>query len=116
MCSDVLLCHQDSIVEGRARGFDVHDEGTDVLFVVRHRGQLHAWRNDCPHNRAPMAWQRDEYLNAAGTHIACHAHGALFTLHTGLCVRGPCIGQSLVRETLCVDEMGNVYWRNTKSI
>ena len=108
----VFLCRQDTIVEGRARGFDVHDEGSDRLFVVRHQGGLHAWRNACPHNGTPMAWQRDEYLDASGTLVMCHTHGAQFKPDTGLCVRGPCLGKMLTRETVTIDAAGDVYWLN----
>ena len=90
------LCRADEIGEAQSRGFDPDDEGQDSLFVVRWQGQLHGWRNACPHiDGAPMAWRRDAYLNAEGTRIVCHAHGAEFVPDTGLCVQGPCRGERL---------------------
>lgn len=86
----------DAIGEGRARGFDPDDTGQDSVFVVRYRGTLRAWRNACPHvDGAPMAWRKDAYMNAAGTHIVCAAHGALFDPDSGDCVQGPCLGRRL---------------------
>jgi nitrite reductase/ring-hydroxylating ferredoxin subunit len=42
-----------------------------------------------------MAWRKNAYLNADRSRIVCHAHGALFDIATGLCLLGPCLGQSL---------------------
>lgn len=101
------LCPADEVGEGCTRGFDPADSGSDSLFVMRWQGTLRAWRNACPHvDGAPMAWRRDAYLNAQGTHIACHAHGALFDPVSGACVQGPCRGQRLQGLALRVDAQG----------
>ncbi|WP_237152233.1 Rieske (2Fe-2S) protein [Oryzibacter oryziterrae] len=100
------LCPEAEIVEGAARGFDLGEDGVDTMFVVRTGGVLRGWRNACPHiDGAPMAWRKDAYLNADGSRIVCHAHGAEFLPETGLCVSGPCLGRSLtsVPLTLGVD-------------
>ncbi|BAM88744.1 hypothetical protein S58_27380 [Bradyrhizobium oligotrophicum S58] len=97
------LCRSDEIGEAQSRGFDPDHEGQDSLFIVRWQGDLHGWRNACPHiDGAPMAWRRDAYLNAEGTRIVCHAHGAEFMPDTGLCVQGPCRGERLSRIALAV--------------
>ena len=75
----LALGRADEIGEGRARGFDIDEDGEEKLFVVRTDGVLRAWRDACPHiDGAPMAWRRDAYLNEAGARIVCHAHGAEF--------------------------------------
>ena len=103
------LFHSDELAEGEVRGFDPVGAGQDTLFVLRHAGRLHAWANACPHLGVPMAWRRDAYLNASGTHVQCHAHGALFDKTSGLCVQGPCLGQHLKRIPLVSDEAGRVH-------
>jgi nitrite reductase/ring-hydroxylating ferredoxin subunit len=86
----------DDLPEGAARGFDPAGEGRDAFFVVKRGGRLHAWRNACPHqDGAPMAWRKDAYLSADGTRIVCSAHGAQFDIASGVCLRGPCLGQAL---------------------
>ena len=86
----LALGRADEIGEGRARGFDIDEDGEEKLFVVRTDGVLRAWRDACPHiDGAPMAWRRDAYLNEAGARIVCHAHGAEFLPESGLCVLGP---------------------------
>jgi nitrite reductase/ring-hydroxylating ferredoxin subunit len=95
--------------ERQARGFDLEGVGRDRVFVVRKRGSLYGYRNACPHwDGAPMAWRQDAYLSADGSCIVCHAHGAKFVIETGLCVAGPCIGQSLAPVALEV-RAGGVY-------
>jgi nitrite reductase/ring-hydroxylating ferredoxin subunit len=112
------LCAQaelDALAEGRARGFLPDDDGQDRLFVVRFQGQLHAWRNACPHvDGAAMAWRRDAYMNAAGTHIVCAAHGATFEPDSGRCVAGPCIGERLAPVALSSDAAGVVWAQQFK--
>ena len=87
------LCSAAELIEGRSRGFDPGGNGCDTLFLLRWQGELRAWRNACPHiNGAPMAWRRDAYMNA-----------------TGLCVQGPCLGQSLQPLALKVAAGGEVH-------
>jgi nitrite reductase/ring-hydroxylating ferredoxin subunit len=92
----VRLCRLDELTDRHSRGFDPLDEGRDTMFVVRRGDTVRAWRNACPHiDGAPMAWCKDEYLNGARNRIVCSAHGAQFEIDSGLCVLGPCLGQSL---------------------
>ncbi len=56
-----------------------------------------------------MAWRKDAYLDAAGQHIVCAAHGALFDIASGLCVLGPCLGDQLDTIALKVHDNGEVH-------
>jgi len=95
------LCRLSDLEPGRSKGFDPLNEGRDTMFVVRSGDRLFAYRNACPHyDFARMAWKRDEYLNAEGSHIQCSAHGALFRIDDGFCEIGPCSGQRLTPVTL----------------
>ena len=92
----LLVDRIDAIADGESRGFDPDGAGRDTMFVVRKGGVLHAYLNACPHiDGAPMAWRKDAYLSGDRSHIVCHAHGARFEIASGLCVLGPCEGQSL---------------------
>ncbi|MBV5291388.1 MULTISPECIES: Rieske (2Fe-2S) protein [Curvibacter] len=94
----IRLCHLDDLPEGSSRGFDPLQQGQDSVLLVRRQGQVHAYRDACPHHGGtPMAWRKDAYLNAAGDRIVCHAHGAQFDIATGQCTLGPCLGQALAR-------------------
>jgi len=102
----VRLCHADELAEGTSRGFDPTGTGRDTMFVVRRDG-LHAYRNFCPHwAETSMAWRKDAFLNAS--RIVCAAHGAQFDIATGVCLLGPCMGQSLTPVELLHLEDGAV--------
>jgi nitrite reductase/ring-hydroxylating ferredoxin subunit len=105
----LYLCPQHTVVEGESRGFDPFGTGRDTLLIVRWRGQLTAWRNRCPHLDVAMQYRKDRYMSGDGQRIVCFAHGALFRPDTGLCVLGPCLGQSLQPQRLRVDEKGDVW-------
>jgi nitrite reductase/ring-hydroxylating ferredoxin subunit len=105
----VRLCRADEIGEGQSRGFDPNECGEDTMFVVRWGGVLRAWRNACPHvDGAPMAWRKDAYLNADGSRIVCHAHGAEFLPDSGMCVQGPCVGKGLTAVPIIIDLRGDL--------
>lgn len=104
------LCDVQDIPDRQARGFDPAGRGQDLFFVVRRGDRLHAWRNACPHiDGAPMAWRRHAYLSHDGEAIVCHAHGARFDIETGVCVLGPCLGETLERVALTVHDNGEVH-------
>ena len=91
----VTLCGLDELPEGEARGFDPLQRGRDALFIVKRGAKLKAYRNRCPHQGASLPWRKNAYLNADGSRIVCSAHGALFDIDTGQCLRGPALGQAL---------------------
>jgi nitrite reductase/ring-hydroxylating ferredoxin subunit len=97
----VFLCRDDELEEGESRGFDPWNEGRDTVLLVRHGGEVHGWRDACPHHGGtPMAWRKDAYLNYDRNRIVCAAHGAQFDIVSGACLLGPCLGQSLQRVSL----------------
>ncbi|HDS1733464.1 TPA: Rieske (2Fe-2S) protein [Pseudomonas putida] len=104
----VTLCHIDELPDGQSCGFDPHHCGQDSVLVVRRGGQVHVYRNACPHHDTPLAWRKDAYLNAARDRIICFAHGAQFEIETGRCVLGPCLGQCLAALPFFVDEEGKL--------
>ena len=55
-----------------------------------------------------MAWRKDAFMNADATRIVCAAHGAQFDIATGVCILGPCIGESLRRVRLIELEDGSL--------
>lgn len=101
------LCHFDEVREGFAKGIALDSPGRDSMFVVKHKGVLHGFLNDCPHwPGSPLAWKRDGYLNCNATRIVCSGHGAEFEIATGRCTLGPCLGQSLTPVELQIDAQG----------
>ena len=111
--TDVFLCRIGEVPDGGSRGFDPGRTGQDTMFVVRQGGQVHGWRDACPHHGGtPMAWRKDAYLNAARDRIVCAAHGAQFDIATGICTLGPCLGQRLQPVQLVVHD-NDIHIRET---
>ncbi len=100
----------DDLADGRSHGFDPLNEGRDTMIIVRQGARLYAYRNACPHyDMARMAWKKNEFLSGDGGAIMCAAHGALFTIETGDCTIGPCLGQSLT--PVDIELRGDQVWQ-----
>ena len=81
-----------------AKGFSI-GEGDWPLrgFLVRTSKGVAAYVNNCPHAGHPLNFKPDRFLTPDRALILCASHGALFTRDDGLCIAGPCPGQSLTR-------------------
>ena len=72
-------------------------------FLVNDRGSFHAYVNRCRHMPTPLDFVRDEFISDDGRFLRCYTHGALYEFATGLCIDGPCKGESLYRLPVEVD-------------
>lgn len=90
----IPLCAVEDIAERSAKGFEIDG---DSLFALKFDGELHVYRNSCPHLGVELNWLEDQFFDLDGALIQCATHGAIFDPLTGLCVSGPCRGQSLER-------------------
>ncbi len=105
-----FLCHQQDIVEGKPREFEIPMEPTPLsLFVIRYENQLYAYQNRCPHLNIPLNWQPDDFLSLEHTHIQCSTHGALFKPDDGYCIAGPCRDEKLTRLTLDLSQNDEIW-------
>ena len=51
----------------------------------------------------PLDFVRDEFFSDDGRYLQCYTHGALYDFASGVCVSGPCKGESLYRLPVQVD-------------
>jgi len=72
-------------------------------FLVNDHGSFHAYVNRCRHMTTPLDFIRDQFLSEDRRHLMCYTHGALYEFATGLCIAGPCKGESLYRLPVRVD-------------
>lgn len=102
MLSDIYLCEMSDLAEPKSsKGFSLAtDSGQLEMVVVRSGDDIYGYKNSCPHTGAPLEWQPDQFLDMTHSFIQCSIHGALFTLNSGYCVRGPCAGKSLESLTI----------------
>ena len=73
-------------------------------FLINDRGSFHAYVNRCRHMPTPLDFVRDEFLSDDGRYLRCYTHGAMYEFATGLCVDGPCKGESLYRLPVQIDK------------
>lgn len=81
------------VAEHQCREFRLDDR---PCFLFRHRQELHAYRNLCPHLGITLNWLPERFLDADNCFVHCANHGALFTPETGHCIAGPCEGDRLI--------------------
>lgn len=96
------LCRVDELQNIKAKSFTV--DGSKI-FIVRTSDtplEFSAYINRCPHQLIPLDWDNDQFLDPDEELIQCATHGALFTLDTGKCVAGPCVGEQLEKLELIV--------------
>ena len=77
-------------------------------FVVRHRGRVYAYVNECRHQASELDWNPGEFFDVDRLYLICATHGAVYEPGTGLCVAGPCRGARLAPVRVHERE-GNVF-------
>ena len=93
---NLRICHYNELTDpgSYSFSFDIENEALGG-FLVRQGEKLSAYINCCPHTGVELDWQPNQFLDVRGEFIQCSLHGALFRIDDGLCVHGPCLGQSL---------------------
>lgn len=99
------LCSIDDIPDGDAIGVNTPD---GEIMLIRQGREVLAYRNSCPHLGIELNFMPDEFLDTEKRYIHCINHGALFQIEDGLCVFGPCNGQSLTAVPL--KTIGDTLW------
>ena len=71
--------------------------GGDAESLILHRDGdvVRAWLNVCPHAGRRLDWAPGRFLKSKAGELVCAVHGATFELQGGVCVAGPCRGDSL---------------------
>jgi nitrite reductase/ring-hydroxylating ferredoxin subunit len=93
------------IPDGGAREVEAVVEGVaESVILVREGSTVRAYLNVCPHAGHRLDWSPGNFLFDQGR-LVCAVHGASFERATGLCVGGPCRGNSL-RPVVVVERDG----------
>lgn len=103
-----VLCRLDAVADGAAVAVEaLLDGSSESLIVVRQGATVRAYRNVCPHAGRRLDWAPGRFLLRDGV-LTCAAHGASFRTESGLCIGGPCRGQSLREVPLTINAEGEV--------
>jgi nitrite reductase/ring-hydroxylating ferredoxin subunit len=73
-------------------------------FLINDSGKFYAYVNRCRHMTTPLDFIRDQFFSEDRRYLMCYTHGALYEPSTGLCVGGPCKGESLYRLPVEVEQ------------
>ena len=100
-----LLCRIEDIEDGNTKGF-VLGEGDWPLrgLLVREGAAVHGFVNHCPHAGHRLNFHPDRFLTPDGQLILCLSDGAVFDKRSGACVMGPCVGESLKKVPVLVQD------------
>jgi len=71
------------------------DSGLVSIMLIHKDDKYTAFINSCPHQSRRMDYAAGQFLISETGSIICPAHGAEFDSDDGLCINGPCRGQSL---------------------
>ena len=97
----MVVAKRGELAVGTTKKFYLDCGGREVeAFVVNHRGEHHAFINQCRHVPMTMDWVENQFLTEDGCYLQCATHGALFEPATGLCIDGPPLGKALHRVAL----------------
>lgn len=92
------VCDEQVTSSPVCHSFHISDAGHDLEgFVVHWLGRWYAYVNHCPHTGVNLNWLPDQFFDNGNQFIQCSLHGALFKPESGLCIRGPCVGDTLVQ-------------------
>ena len=92
-----MICPSSALADsGKGVRFSVSHRGQPrPAFVIRYRGRVYAYINNCAHVGVELDWQEGEFFDHSKLYLICATHGATYEPESGFCVLGPCRGQSL---------------------
>ena len=102
---EAFLCNLSELEDLSCKSFTVNiNRKSTRIFIVHKDDQVFGYINICPHAKAPLEWNPDDFLDENKENIICAMHGAKFTIEEGACVEGPCNGVGLTSLDLFIDK------------
>ena len=102
-----VLCSLDDLDDPGAKAFELKPPGGGQplrIIVSRLGDTVYGWINSCPHTGVPLDQEPDRLMDLSGQFLMCSYHGAIFTLGSGVCLRGPCKGKKLMSFPVLLDD------------
>jgi len=66
-----------------------------MLLLYRTGDSIYLYENNCPHAQDTLDPLGGSVISSDGLLLHCQRHGAEFLSHSGECVSGPCLGDTL---------------------
>jgi len=108
----IRLCSLGDLGASGAKGVVIGSGLEQSRYVIVRAGDgVKCYLNECPHQGTPLDTFPNKFLDELGEHLVCSTHGARFKVEDGVCVLGPCLGQSLSPRDILIRD-GQVYLAN----
>jgi len=93
----IKIARAEDVAEGKTVKFSLPRAGARPIdgFLARFQGRLVAYENRCRHLPVSLDFHDGRFFSQDGQHFVCQNHNATYEPLTGLCIMGPCEGQSL---------------------
>jgi nitrite reductase/ring-hydroxylating ferredoxin subunit len=96
---------------GTSKKFTLRRGQRDLeALLVNFDGHHFAYLNRCPHTGITLDWVNNQFFSVDNRYLMCATHGAVFEPPTGECVWGPCVGLSLQRVPIEIED-GQIFAR-----
>lgn len=97
MVNRIKISKSKQLKSGQCLTLDVEHDAKifEIIVVCYAQDKLAVYLNQCPHTGVNLNWQANQCFDVTEEYLACSVHGALFQPADGLCIYGPCRGQSL---------------------
>lgn len=90
------LCSLDQLLHNDTKTIALLSDD-QAFIVIKESANIIVYMNNCPHLNKKLTATNSEILDAGQNFIRCARHDALFTTSQGLCIKGPCNGQRLIK-------------------
>jgi nitrite reductase/ring-hydroxylating ferredoxin subunit len=86
---------------GTSKKFTLQCGGATIeAMLINYQGDLYAYLNRCRHIGISLDWVDNQFFTDDKRYVICANHGATYEPTTGVCIWGPCEGESLDRVPL----------------
>ncbi|RIX46095.1 MAG: Rieske (2Fe-2S) protein [Rhodocyclales bacterium GT-UBC] len=98
-----LICAGADLLDaGKGVRFVVQRHGRSIpAFVIRFRGVVYGYFNECGHIPVELDWVGGEFFDDSKLYLICSVHGALYAPESGRCLGGRCHGKGLKPLPVC---------------
>ena len=90
------ICSTEALSDGSSLKFHVLEGDRPIeAFLIRFDGEYYAYKNRCAHLTLPLDMDDNDFFTIDFRGLICKTHGAVYLPDDGLCIGGPCLGESL---------------------
>jgi len=100
------ICSTDTLSNGGSLKFHILEGDRPIeAFLIRFDEEYYAYKNRCAHMSLTLDLDDNDFFTIDFRGLICKTHGAVYYPNDGLCISGPCLGESL--EAIQIEVRGN---------